>query len=146
MHVIKGGLAPANSYVQGRLRDKGYRIHDEVLVQVSKPRNPKFHRLVHKFGELVAQNIEAFADIPAHQVLKRIQIEGNVACDEIALNFPNVGPCVYRVPQSLSFESMDDGEFHEVFHQFSRYIAKTYWQSLAPERIERLAEIMAESP
>ncbi|MDE2468113.1 MAG: hypothetical protein KGL35_05075, partial [Bradyrhizobium sp.] len=63
-----------------------------VFAEFTKPRNPRFHRLAHSLGALIADNIEAFAGVDSHAVLKRLQIEANVGCDEIALNFPGVGP------------------------------------------------------
>ncbi len=65
--------------------------------------------MAHALGSLIAENIEAFPGQDAHGVLKRLQIEGNIGCDEIAVIFPGIGPCSYRIPQSLAFESMDEG-------------------------------------
>jgi hypothetical protein len=44
-----------------------------------------------------------------------------------------------RLPRSLSFESMDDGEFRTVFRGFAEYIARRYWPSMTPDQIEQLA-------
>jgi len=143
LRVIKGGFAPADGGTANRLREKGVRIGDLVFVEMKKPRNPKFHRLVHAFGEILVQNIEAFEAMNSHSVLKRLQIEAGVGCDEIAVIFPGIGPCTYRIPRSLSFESLDETEFKEIFRSMCVYISKTYWPSLSPEKIESMAEIMA---
>lgn len=139
LRVIKGGFAPADGGTANRLREKGVRIGDLVFVEMKKPRNPKFHRLVHAFGEILVQNIEAFEALNSHSVLKRLQIESGVGCDEMAVIFPGIGPCTYRIPRSLSFESMDEGEFSEVFEGFCRHVCKAYWPSMTPEAIEQLA-------
>jgi hypothetical protein len=144
MRVVKGGFAPADASTKAVLRSKGYRAGDLVFVEITKPRNPLFHRLVHRFGTLVANNTDAFAGLNAHQVLKRIQIEGDIGCDHTALNFPGVGPVIYRVPRSLAFESMDDGEFSEIYRAFARYVSDTYWPSLTPEEIQTMARDMPE--
>lgn len=143
--VAKGALTPADGYTAARLRARGFKVGDEVLAVLTKPRNPKFHRLVHQFGQVLVENIEAFSHLDGHQVLKRLQIEGDIACDQVPLVIPGVGPVTYRVPRSLSFESMDDGEFSEVFREFSRYISKHYWQGMTPEQIERMAGLMADA-
>lgn len=114
-----------------------------MFAEFKKPRNPKFHRLVHAFGEILVQNIEAFEAMNSHSVLKRLQIEAAVGCDEIAVIFPGIGPCTYRIPRSLSFESMDESEFSEVFEGFCRHVSKTYWPSMTPEAIEQLALMQA---
>lgn len=133
-------LVPHDANTTAQLRAKGYRLGDVLSADLSKPRNPKFHGLAHRLGDLIAANIEAFEGLEGHAVLKRLQIEGNIGCDEIALNFPGVGPCTYRVPRSLSFESMDDGEFKVVIAGMCSYVSKTYWQTVSPEKIEAMAD------
>jgi hypothetical protein len=145
LRVQKGSLIPADGYTQQRMREKGYVLDDVLAATLTKPRNPAFNRLVHAFGQIVAENIEAFEGLDAHKVLKRLQIEANIGCDEVPLNFPGIGPCTYRVPRSLSFVSMDDGEFKEVFQAMCTHVAKTYWQDLTAEQIEEMAQIMADA-
>jgi hypothetical protein len=144
LRVIKGGYAPADASTAAVLRDKGHRVGDLVFAEFSKPRNPGFHRLVHQFGTLIATNIDAFTGKQAHDVLKRLQIEGDIGCDHIALVFPGVGPVEYRQARSLSFEAMDDGEFKEIYHQFADHVSKNYWRGLSPEEIQQIAAIMPE--
>jgi len=140
--VIKNGLEPADHYTVERLRARKYHIGDLIFAELTKPRNPQFNKLVHQFGALVAENIEGFSGLAAHDVLKRLQLEGNIKCSEITLIFPGMGPCAYRVPDSLSFESMDQGEFEEVFTAFCRYVSDKYWPGMEEKEIKRLAEIM----
>lgn len=137
--IAKDRLEPLDDFTRQQMRAKGYRVGDIVAAEVTKPRNPGFHRLAHQIGSLLAENIEAFADMDSHAVLKRLQIEANVGCDEIAINFPGIGPCTYRIPRSLSFASMDDGEFHTVIAALCRYVSRTYWPTCPPERIEAMA-------
>ena len=139
--VGKGVLFPHDSFTTSQLRAKGYHIGDVLSAELRKPRSPQFHRLAHALGGLIAENVEAFAGVDAHDVLKRLQIEANIGCDEIALNFPGVGPCTYRVPRSLSFESMDDGQFKTVITAMCGYVSRTYWPSVSPEKIEAMAEV-----
>jgi hypothetical protein len=144
LRVEKGCLVPADQYSKQLLRERGYRTGDVLAAELRKPRNPAFHRLAHAFGQLCADNIEAFSGLGCHSVLKRIQLEGGIGCDEMALNFPGIGPCVYRIPQSLAFESMDEGQFHEVFAEMCRYVADRYWPDLTPEQVEQMASVMVE--
>ena len=116
-----------------------------VFAEFTKPRNPRFHRFAHSLGALIADNIEAFAGVDSHAVLKRLQIEANVGCDEIALNFPGVGPCSYRVPRSLSYESMDESEFHGVIAAMCDYVSRKYWPGLTAAQIESMADAWVEA-
>lgn len=140
LRVIRGGYAPADCSAAADLR-KTHRIGDLVFAEFTKPRNPGFHRLAHQLGSLLAENIESFAGIGSHDVLKRLQIEANVGCDEIGLNFPGIGPCSYRIPRSLSFESMDEGEFKEVIKAMCSYVSAKYWPTVSAEKIEAMADV-----
>lgn len=148
LRVIKGGLEPADGYTRRRLRERGYRIGDMLLAILRKPRNPGFNRLAHRLGQLVADNIDDFEGLDAHQVLKCLQIEANVECDEIPVYleiFDQRIRVIYRIPRSLSFESMDEGEFKAVVRRISNHIAATYWPSLTAQQIEQMAEAMPEA-
>jgi len=142
LSVQKGALVPADDYARDLLRERGYHTGDVLSADLRKPRNPAFHRLVHVFGQMCADNIEDFGGLDCHTVLKRIQLEANIGCSEIALNFPGIGPCSYRIPKSLSFASMDDGEFYGVFRGMCRHVSKSYWGALSEEQIAEMADTM----
>lgn len=143
--VRAGGFDVTSPLVRERLREKGYQIGDDVAIEIYKVRNIKFNNLVHKFGELLAQNLDDFDGMEAHAVLKRLQLESGVACDEIQLR-GDFGLVYHRQAQSLSFDNMDDGEFSEVFRGLSRHVSKRYWTSLTPEQIEQMAGFMPDTP
>lgn len=145
LRVIKGGLIPADEYSTNRLREKGYRVGDVVSAELRKPRNPGFHRLAHRIGSLVSENIESFQGMQAHKVLKRLQWEANIGCEEMGVNVPGVGMAMVRMPMSLAYESMEDGEFREVVAAFCNYISSRYWPSLSAEQIEQMADCMVEA-
>jgi hypothetical protein len=140
--VAKGCLVPADNYAAATLRSRGYKVGDLLKADLTKPRNPKFNRLVHQLGHLVVANIEGFAGLDAHKAIKRLQIEGKVACDEIGIHVPGYGMVIQFIPRSLSFEAMDEGEFLQAARGISRTIAERYWQGVDPEEIENMASCM----
>ena len=73
-------------------------------------------------------------------MLKRIQLEADIACDPLAIVMPGVGMVTVKIPQSLSFENMDDGERHDVARAMCRHISLQYWPTLSAEAIEEMAE------
>ena len=146
LRVVKGALVPADDFAAERLRQRGYRVGDELSAELRKARNPKFNRMVHQLGQLLIQNVEAFVlYTDAHAVLKRLQIEGDIACDHVAILVPNLGMVEQRIPLSLSFETMDEGQFQEVYAGFCRHISRTYWPSLKPEQVEEMAGLMGQA-
>ena len=140
LRVIQGGLVPADSYAQTQLRNKKFKIGDVVRCDVRKLRNQKFNRLVHRIGQLVAANIEAFSGLDAHTCIKRLQIEGRIACDEIGIMVQGYGMVIQFIPRSMSFDSMDQAEYHDCAKRICRLIAERYWQGLEPEQIEAMSE------
>lgn len=142
--VDKGCLRPADMSTNGRMREKGYKVGDLVFAEITKPRNPKFHRLIHRIGSLCAENIESFSGMDAHKVLKRIQWEANIGCEEIGVQVPGVGLAMMRWPLSLGFESMDESEFKEVSLNFCRHISARYWKDLTEDQIAEMAESMVD--
>lgn len=146
LRVRKGALVPAFLMDHKKLRERRYSIDDIVSAEIRKPRNPKFNRLVHAFGRLCTENIEAFTGLDSHALLKRFQLEANIGCDEIAVIFPGIGPCTYRIPQSLSFESMGEEAFSKVYRQFCEHVSRKYWPSLTADQIAAMAEVMPDEP
>ena len=137
-----GALVPADGITAGRLRERGYRVGDVVMAEIRKPRNPGHHRLAHAFGRLLADNLDDFSGLDAHRVLKRLQWESGLGCDEMGVRMPGAGYVQVRIPQSLSFASMDQGEFEELFRGLCRHVAENYWPELDEEQIADMAQMM----
>lgn len=140
MRVIKGGLIPSDIYTSEVLRGKRYHLNDIVSVDIRKPRNIKFNRLVHRIGQLVVANIEAFDGLDPHVAIKRLQLEGRIHCDLIGIFLTGCGMVEQAIPRSLSFDTMDEAEYQEAARGICKHIAKTYWSSLTPEQVEQMAE------
>lgn len=142
--AVVGCMLPADTYTQGRFRAMGFKRGDLVFAEFFKPRNPGFHRLIHRLGGLCAANIDAFKGMDAHKVLKRLQWEAGIGCEEMGVQVPGIGLAVMRWPLSMAFSEMDDGEFREVSRAFCRHIAERYWPELDEDRIELLAQNFVE--
>lgn len=142
--VRKGALVPADKWSEEALRDRNYSIGDVLAAELTKPRNPRFNNYVHAFAKLLKENLEPFEHMPPHKILKRLQIEGDIACDEILLVMPGIGPCGYRQARSLAFDSMDEAEFSEVYRAFCTHVAKQYWPDLTADQIAEMAEMMGQ--
>lgn len=170
MRVIQGGFVPADAYAEQQLRDKKFKIGDIVKVFVRKLRNGKFNRKVHRIGKLCVTHIDEFRHMDAHSVIKRIQLEGNIYCDEMAIK-PSVagmsipkqiismlepilnafglkltedGLLIVRYPQSLSYESMDQADYEDAAKKICRYLSENYLHGLEEWQIEELAESAVE--
>jgi len=170
MRVIQGGFVPADAYAEQQLRDKKFKIGDIVKVFFRKLRNGKFNRKVHRIGQLCVINIDEFRHMDAHSVIKRLQLEGNIYCDEMAikpsvygvsipkqiigmlepilnafgLRLTDSGLLIVRYPQSLSYESMTQDEYEDAAKRICRYLSENYWHGLEDWQIDELAENMVD--
>jgi hypothetical protein len=140
LKLIKGGLIPADDYTAGELREKNWKIGDIIAADLTKCRNPRFNRLAHRIGMLCVEHIDDFNNLDAHNVLKRIQLEANIGCQSIAYKLEGYGMIEQRIPQSLSFDNMDEIEFQDVVKKICLHISNKYWHTLTPEQIEEMAE------
>ncbi|AZS50417.1 hypothetical protein DM558_06340 [Entomomonas moraniae] len=126
------------------LKARNYREGDRVRAELKKPRHAAFHRLVHRLGTLVSQNIDGFENMEAHQVIKKIQKDGQVFCDAEIFDLGDLGTVTRHVPQSIAFDSMDDAEFYQFWQIVCQYLINTYWHDLTPEKIEEMAGAMSQ--
>lgn len=143
LRIEKGALVPDDGLAVARLRARGFHVGDIVTATLRKPRNPKFHRLAHALGQMLVENVDAFQNLTAHEVLKRLQIESGVGCDGIGIYVPGVGMCEQRVPRSLSFENMDQSEFEDLYTRLCRHVRAQYWPQLPEGEVERMTDLMA---
>jgi hypothetical protein len=143
--VTENGFEVISPWTRQQLKDKGYRPGDDVGLEIYKVRNARFLNLVHQFAVVMSDNLDDFTGIEAHKIIKRIQLEGGIACDEMALR-GDFGIVYHRVPQSIAFDQMEEGDFRTMFREMARYVSGKYWPSLRPEQIEQMAGFMPDTP
>ncbi len=141
MVVRVGHLVPADSFAVDALHVLDMATDEHIQIQIHKIRNKGTWKHVHNIAKLCIEHIDDFSNYHrSHDVLKRLQFEGNIACDELAATLDEeVGLKIYRVPRSLSFESMSDDEFEEVFLAMKKHICEHYWKDMTPEGIDEMA-------
>lgn len=140
-----GVLLPADGFCQKRLREMGLKVGDIVSVKVNRMREYWYHKMVHIFGQLVAENIEGFHGMKAHDVLKRLQAEAQIGCEAISIKVISTGDMVVmHYPRSLAYGEMDQAEFESVFIGFCQHVVEHYWPTLSLENMQALVEIMGE--
>lgn len=83
-------LVAATAGDAARLASKGNHVGDLIFARITKPRNPGFHRLAHRIGQLVVENVEGFGHMEAHAALKRLQIESGAGCEILSVEISSV--------------------------------------------------------
>lgn len=108
------------------MKERGYRNGDEVRLEIKKPRNPKFHRLLHAIGGLMVDNVESFRDLDSHEAIKRLQRESGICCEPMEIDLGALGKVSVNVPQSIAFDEMDQADFEHLFKGITQYVADNY--------------------
>jgi hypothetical protein len=131
------GLAPADR-ATAEVASK-WREGETRGGKLTKPRSIQFHRLAHAIGGLVAENLDDFHGMDAHRVIKRLQVESGVGCDEMAIRLGGQ-MAIHRMPKSLSFSTMAQDEFKEVMAGICHHLVNQYWPDTTVEEIEQMAQ------
>lgn len=136
---IVGAFVPNCDTDQHYLRERGYKVGEKVRAVLTKPRNEKFNRLVHGLGHLIVENIEGFEGLRAHDAIKKLQSIAKIHCHIETLTIEDV--VVQRfIPQSLSFDSMDEYTFQDFWSQCCKYLIDKHWLNLTEEELTEMVE------
>lgn len=141
MRVGGGGMTPADATQASLLNSMKIKNGDVLTVDVKLIRSGRFNNLVHKIGELVAQNIEQFTGLDAHTTIKRLQLEGCIECDIVAIQLDGYGLVEQRIPRSIAFDRMSEVRYREAAQAICELVQRKYWQGLDEHKIERMAEL-----
>lgn len=139
-----GVLVPLTKWDQCAMRDRKLGVGSEVRAVLTKPRNVAFHRLAHALGRMVAEQIEGFEGMDAHDALKRLQMECGAFCDEVTMHIDlgELGKHAVPVkqPRSIAFDELDESEFSQLVETIYRHIAATYWKGMTTEAVAEMVE------
>lgn len=140
LRVTPGGmLEPASAYYASMLRARRLRVGDLVHADLTKPRNPKHHRLVFALLQRVLDNQDGLVTI--EQLLTVVKIKtGRVETIVDASSGK-----VFYVPQSIAFASMDQGEFSVFWTDLCRVVARDYFPGMSVDQVAELAEMMEDA-
>ncbi|HEY6612729.1 MAG TPA: hypothetical protein VIZ86_16565 [Pseudomonas sp.] len=166
---VRAGMFPRFASDRLELRQRGYRIGDEIMGELRKPRILGQHRKAHLLGALAVAQLEGFEALTQHQAIKRLQRESGICCEVEQIDaapvvtailaaaesilgqaaarmlgavLPEIRTIDVLVAQSLAFDRMEQGEFERFYAGICQHLAMAYWPELEPLEIERMAELM----
>jgi hypothetical protein len=128
------GLTPHDDAARESMH--GVALHTVVQVDVTRPRNIKFHRLYWALCSAIASSIGASRD-NISDVLKLRTGHFTVVQTKTER---------VRLPRSISFAKMNEAEFRQFFDQCCRVVCEELLPHLAPTKLRREIEDMVGLP
>ena len=117
------------------LKERGYKVGDELRIEIKRKRNTGFHRLFHVIGHLLVDNVEGFEHRSAHDAIKHVQTLSGTCCESQMVDMGTikfdtisvpVGLVPVNVPRSMAFDEMDEDEARLLFDGITGYIGANY--------------------
>lgn len=139
---VIGALVPRGGIDRRIMREREYKTGDFLRADLKKPRNYKFHKLVHALGNLVATHIDDFSDMDAHAVIKRLQTESGICCEDQLVNIPGIGRLLIKVASSIAFDEMEEGDFTQLWKGICNHIIREYWPEMTEDGIDSMLDLM----
>lgn len=150
---LVGALVPAHEVDQRLLRDRKFRVGREIRGELKQPRDGSQHRLIHKIGHLIIDNVEGWEQLDARDAVKGLQLDANVCCETVEMDatpiiaavldaceamlgagarkvlagvLPEIGTIPVKRAESLSFDEMERTRFQQLFVGPTAYIGRHY--------------------
>lgn len=128
-----GALVPANGIDQRLMRERKFGVGKEIRAELKQSRDAWKHRLIHKIGGLMVDNVDGWEHLGSHDAVKRLQRESGVCCEEIEIDTPGMGKLLAKQAESLAFDEMDTERFELLFNGITQHIGDNYAHVLLDE-------------
>lgn len=126
----EGTFKPADEASRQICRDRKLYAGIEVIAYLYQVRSLEQWKKAHGLGLAMVEHVEAFQNLNAHSALKKLQVDGNIACEEEVFDLGPLGKVTRRLPRSLAFDELDETEFQEIYARMLKYVRETYWPQL----------------
>jgi hypothetical protein len=141
MRYEGGCCVPVDYYYSDLLKKRGFKVGDVFAIDPTKPRDVTKHRKIHRLCAMFAENIDAYHGMDSHEVLKTIQRTAKIECDFETVIIPEVGELIRVIPKSISFDSMTNEEFDNLYKCVCRHVGEKHMDGLAVEKVEEMVRL-----
>lgn len=110
-----GALVPDHPIDRRSMRERKFHVGKQLRATLRQARNPMFYRKAHVLAAWLADNVERFQGLSAHDSLKKLQELSGVGVEMVEYDIPGVGKLTRTEAESLNFEDCDEGRFNEMW-------------------------------
>lgn len=121
-----GCFVPSHPIDQRLAKERRFRVGREYRAEIKQARIGWQHRLIHKIGQLMVDNVEGWEQMDSHAAVKRLQRESGVCCEEIEIDIPGIGTLMAKQAESLAYDDMEQDRFEKLFSGITEHIGKQY--------------------
>lgn len=87
------------------LKQRGYRVGDELRAELSKPRILGQHRKAHLLGALCVEHLPGFECEDSHSAIKRLQRDAGICCEPVSMEAKALVDALLTAAQSVLGEA-----------------------------------------
>lgn len=121
-----GCFVPSHPIDQRLAKERGFRVGHEYRADIKQARVSWQHRLIHKIGQLMVDNVEGWEQMKSHDAIKRLQRESGICCEEVEIDIPGMGKLVAKQAESLAYDTMEQDRFEQLFDGITEHIGAKY--------------------
>jgi hypothetical protein len=125
-----GALVPLHPIDQRLLKERKFHVDREIRAELKQPREVWKHRLMHKIGMLLVDEVEGFEHMDSHEAIKHAQAESGVCCDSerFVIDLGQFGrhEVDRKIPRSIAFDEMPEDEFERLFLGVTAWVGERY--------------------
>lgn len=137
-----GAFKPSTEASRQICRSRKLYAGTEVLAYLYQARDLEQWHKAHGLGMALVEHVEDFHGMNAHSAIKKLQTDGNIACESETFDLGTLGKVTRSVPKSLAFFEMDESEFKEVYALMLEYVRQKYWPTLDEAGMKGLQKLL----
>lgn len=137
-----GTFAPSTEASRMACRAKKLYSGVEVIAYLYQVRSLDNWHKAHGLGAALVEHVADFENLTPHDALKKLQEDGEIACDVERVEIKGYGHLKRIVPHSLAFDEMDESEFQNVYGRMVEYVRQKYWPTLDEAGMQGLQRLL----
>lgn len=114
-----GALVPMDGIQHRLMRERKFRVGQRLRAELKQERDYPKHKLMHKIGGLLVDNVDGYEHMDCHEAIKDVQAKAGVCCDleKFVIDLGQFGrhEVERNIPRSISFDEMEEDEFERLF-------------------------------
>lgn len=137
-----GSFVPYDEASRLICRDRKFYSGIKLIAYLYQPHDLEQWHKAHGLGCALVEHVEGFERLNGHTALKKLQEDGNIACENETFDLGSLGKVTRTRARSLAWDEMDGSEFEEVYGRMLDYVRRKYWPALDEAGMQSLQKLL----